>query len=554
MLRWFKNTENDENRSKMAAISRSQGVIEFDLDGTILEANDNFLASLGYTIDEVKGRHHRIFVDAGYAASDEYRKFWEKLRRGQYDSGQYTRVGKTGSTVWIQASYNPILDPAGRPYKVVKFATDITKQKLHDADFEGQVSAIRRSQAVIEFAVDGTILDANQKFLDLLGYSLDQVKGKHHRIFVDKAYSESREYKEFWDRLRRGEYDSGRYMRLGSQGRQVWIQASYNPILDTAGHPYKVVKFATDITSEVRAAQLMREAVAKVLTATREKDLSQRIDVAEMDGDIRSLCEGINELLNSMTEVLREVREASLAIADASADVSSGSQDMASRTESQAASLEQTAASMHEITATVKQNADNAQAANQLASSARSIAENGGVVVGDAVDAVGQIEESAKKISDIIGLIDEIAFQTNLLALNASVEAARAGDAGKGFAVVAQEVRALAQRSANASKDIKALIAMSNAQVKTGSELVGRGGAALSEIVAAIKKVSDIVAEISAASQEQTSGLEQVNVAVTSMDEATQRNGALVEQSAAAAEALAQQAGQLSALVQRYTI
>jgi methyl-accepting chemotaxis protein len=233
-------------------------------------------------------------------------------------------------------------------------------------------------------------------------------------------------------------------------------------------------------------------------------------------------------------------------VRSASDEFSTGSHDLASRTESQAASIEQTAASMHEVTATVKQNADNAQAANQLATVARDTADRGGSVVQEAVNAVTQIEQSAQKISDIVGLIDEIAFQTNLLALNASVEAARAGEAGKGFAVVAQEVRALAQRSANASKDIKALIADSNAQVKTGAALVNRTGQSLTEIVTAIKKVSDIVAEIAAASREQATGLEQINTAVAGMDEMTQRNAALVEQTTAAAQALNGQAGELA--------
>ncbi|MEK9971283.1 MAG: methyl-accepting chemotaxis protein, partial [Ferrovibrio sp.] len=240
---------------------------------------------------------------------------------------------------------------------------------------------------------------------------------------------------------------------------------------------------------------------------------------------------------------------ASSAVRDASGEISTGSQDLAQRTESQAASIEETAASMHEITATVKQNADNAQAANQLASAARQTAEKGGRIVTDAVTAMNGIEQSAQKISDIVGLIDEIAFQTNLLALNASVEAARAGEAGKGFAVVAQEVRALAQRSASASKDIKGLIQESNAQVRSGAGLVQQTGSSLDEIVNAVKKVADIVAEIAAASREQATGLDQINTAVASMDETTQRNGALVEETSAAAQALSGQAHELNELV-----
>jgi len=438
--------------------------------------------------------------------------------------------------------------------RVVKIAADITEQKQRAADFEGQLAAIRKSQGMISFTLDGIVLDANEAFLAVLGYSLDEVRGKHHRLFVEPAYAESQAYRDFWAKLHRGAYDAGQYRRVGKGGREVWIQASYNPILDASGRPYKVVKFATDITAQVRSAQLMRQAVDKVIAAARANDLTQRIDIAELNGDIRELCQGINELLDSTSEVIRALKAASEAIAASTDEISVGSSDMASRTESQAASIEQTAAAMHQITATVRQNADNAQAANQLSQAARETGERGGVVVNDAVAAVSRIEDSARRISDIVGLIDEIAFQTNLLALNASVEAARAGEAGKGFAVVAQEVRALAQRSASASKDIKGLISESNAQVKSGAELVGRTGTALHEILSAIKKVSDIVAEISAASREQSTGLEQVNTAVTSMDELTQRNGALIEESAASAQALADQAAKLAALVQSYRV
>ncbi|WP_374301936.1 methyl-accepting chemotaxis protein [Ferrovibrio sp.] len=339
---------------------------------------------------------------------------------------------------------------------------------------------------------------------------------------------------------------------------------------------------------------LLKSAVGEIVGAANAGDLSQRIDTTRINGVMRELGEGVNQLLTTMDRALgdlgnmmhkladgdlthrirgnyqglfarlandanqvsdrlagtmKQLASAAALVRDASAEISTGSQDLAQRTESQAAALEQTAASMHEVTATVKQNADNAQAANQLATAARDTAEKGGGVVGRAVAAVTQIETSAQKIVDIVSLIDEIAFQTNLLALNASVEAARAGEAGKGFAVVAQEVRALAQRSANASKDIKALIQESNAQVKTGATLVNQAGSSLTEIVTAIKKVSDIVAEIAAASAEQARGLEEVNGAVVNMDEMTQRNGALVEQTNASAQAMADQARQLAELV-----
>jgi methyl-accepting chemotaxis protein len=553
----FQFTASNDMRAQLDAINKSQAVIEFTLDGKIITANENFLKTLGYTLDEVKGQHHSIFVEPAYRGSADYKAFWAKLGRGEFDSAQYKRIAKDGQEVWIQASYNPIFDRSGRPYKVVKFATDITEQKKVMANYEGQIAAIDKVQAVIEFTLEGVVLGANENFLKVLGYSLDEIKGKHHSMFVEPSYRESVEYRAFWEKLKRGENDAAQYKRIGKGGTEVWIQASYNPIMDASGRPYKVVKYATDITAQTKAAQMMQDAVQQVqqvVEAAKANDLTQRIDLEGKTGDIRSLCEGVNDLVATMTEIIGSIREASGTIASASAEISTGSQDLAQRTESQAASIEETAASMHEVTTTVKQNADNAQAANQLAAAARDTADKGGTVVRDAVAAVSQIEESAQKISDIIGLIDEIAFQTNLLALNASVEAARAGEAGKGFAVVAQEVRALAQRSANASKDIKALIQASNGQVKTGAALVNQAGQSLTEIVSAIKKVSDIVAEIAAASREQATGLEQINTAVASMDEMTQRNGALVEETTAAAQSLSNQAEELSELVNRYKV
>ncbi|WP_341910092.1 methyl-accepting chemotaxis protein [Ferrovibrio terrae] len=318
--------------------------------------------------------------------------------------------------------------------------------------------------------------------------------------------------------------------------------------IDLTGKTGFIKSLSEAINSMSDKCQAMTGEIASVISAMAQGDLTQRLD-KDYPGIFGQLKTGATAMADRLRDFATRLTDTARTVRDASGEISSGSQDLASRTESQAASIEETAASMHEITTTVKQNADNAQAANQLAVVARDTAEKGGSVVADAVTAVTQIEESAQKIADIVGLIDEIAFQTNLLALNASVEAARAGEAGKGFAVVAQEVRALAQRSANASKDIKALIATSNAQVKTGAALVNQTGSSLTDIVTAIKKVSDIVAEIAAASREQATGLDQVNTAVGSMDEMTQRNGALVEETSASAQSLANQGRQLAELV-----
>jgi methyl-accepting chemotaxis protein len=395
---------------------------------------------------------------------------------------------------------------------------------------------------VIEFGLDGTIRHANENFLKTLGYTLDEVRGQHHRLFVDAAERESPAYQAFWDKLGRGEHDAGEYKRIGKGGKEIWIQASYNPILDASGRPFKVVKYATDITAAVRARQALRFAVDKVVGAVNQNDLSQRIPMDDKSGEIAALCEGFNGLLDKMAEVVTVFKDTAREVGAASSEISASTTDLSQRTEEQAASLEETSASMEEIAATVKKNAENAQAANQSAASTQDVADRGGKVVAQAVDAMAKIEESSRKISDIIGVIDEIARQTNLLALNAAVEAARAGDAGRGFAVVASEVRSLAQRSSQAAKDIKDLITNSGGQVKDGVDLVNRAGAALTEIVSSIKGVASVVADIANASAEQAGGIEQVNKALTQMDEVTQQNSALVEENAATAKTLESQA------------
>ncbi len=544
ILEWRDVTAERLNAGMLDAIGRSQAVIEFTMDGRIEHANEHFLQVMGYTLEEIKGQHHSMFVEPAYRQSAEYRLFWEKLARGEFDAGQYKRIGKGGREIWIQASYNPILDANGKAFKVVKFATDITQQKLQVADYQGQIEAISKAQAVIEFALDGKILNANANFLKALGYTLDEVKGRHHSMFVEAACAQSPEYRMFWEKLGRGEYDAGQYKRIAKDGSEIWIQASYNPIMDLNGKPFKVVKYATDVTAAVQGSLALQDAVAQVqsvVEAAKNNDLTCRLPLEGKHGEVLSLCTGVNGLLDTMVSVIAKIKTSVREVSNASAEISASTTDLSQRTEEQAASLEETSASMEEMAATVKKNAESAQQANQSAASTRDVAGRGGQVIGRAVDAMARIEESSRKISDIIGVIDEIARQTNLLALNAAVEAARAGDAGRGFAVVASEVRSLAQRSSQAAKDIKDLITNSNNQVKDGVELVNKAGTALNEIVESIKKVADIVSDIAAASVEQATGIEQVNKALTQMDEVTQQNSALVEENAATAKTLEQQ-------------
>jgi methyl-accepting chemotaxis protein len=376
-------------------------------------------------------------------------------------------------------------------------------------------------------------------------------------MFVDAEYGRSEEYREFWRRLGRGDPDAGRYKRFAKGGREVWIQASYNPVLSASGRPVKLVKYAQDVTQEVMTSRTLEEVVGDIRALVRgasEGDLVTRVDVSRRTGDLRVLCEGVNELVDGMARMVDSIRGASEAISTAAREISSGNQDLSSRTEEQASSLEKTASSMEELTSTVRQNAENAKQANQLVVGASSVAVRGGEVARQVVDTMGEISASSKKIADIISVIDGIAFQTNILALNAAVEAARAGEQGRGFAVVATEVRNLAQRSANAAKEIKELISDSVGKVDSGSRLVDQAGKTMDEIVVSVRRVTDIMAEITAASVEQSSGIEQVNQAVTSMDEVTQQNAALVEEAAAAAESLEEQAQTLSRTVAAFKV
>jgi methyl-accepting chemotaxis protein len=548
---------NADFSGQIAAVNKAQAVIEFTLDGKILNANENFLNTVGYAVSEIVGQHHSMFVDPMYRSSPEYRMFWEKLGRGEFDAGQYKRIGKGGKEIWLEASYNPIMGPDGKPFKVVKYATDITVQTIKNADFSGQIDAINKAQAVIEFSLDGKVLRANENFLNTLGYVAAELVGQHHSLFVDVAYRQSSDYRMFWDKLGRGEYDAGQYKRIGKGGREVWIQASYNPIMGPDGKPFKVVKYATDITAQIKAAEVLQAAVAQtqeVVTAAKENDLRHRIPLEGKTGEIAQLCEGVNGLLDTMSSIVGEVSETAQTLTTAAREIATGNTDLSQRTEEQAASLEETAASMEELTATVRQNAENAQQANKLASSASDVAVKGGSVVAEVVQTMDGITQASRKIADIIGVIDEIAFQTNILALNAAVEAARAGDQGRGFAVVAAEVRNLAQRSANAAKEIKGLISDSVSKVESGSRLVDTAGKTMEEIVQSVKRVTDIMAEISAASQEQRAGIEQVNNAVTQMDQVTQQNAALVEEAAAAAKSMEDQTGAMAEMVGQFML
>ncbi|WP_434355656.1 PAS domain-containing methyl-accepting chemotaxis protein [Parasalinivibrio latis] len=536
-------------KGQIKAIDKSQSIIEFALDGTILNANKNFLTTLGYTLDEIQGKHHSIFVDTDTLNSTEYKTFWNKLAAGNFLTGEFRRIGKRGNEVWIQASYNPIFDDSGKPFKVVKFVTDITKQKMRNSDFESQINAIGKSQAIIEFDIDGTIITANNNFLNAMGYTLKEIQDKHHSMFVHPDYACSEEYQRFWEKLRGGEFESAEFQRLGKGGKKVWIQASYNPILDANGKPFKIVKFATDITAKKRAVNL----ISRKLLQLSDGKLNVRID-EKLDEEFEPVRIALNSTVRRLNELVTDIIQAVTSVRKAVQEIESGTDALGRRTEAQSTALEQTAASALELTTTVKQTAKNAEQADGYALEASDKAERGGLVVKSAVKAIAEIENSSKRISDIIGVINDIAFQTNLLALNAAVEAARAGEQGRGFAVVAGEVRSLAQRSSKASIEIKELINTSVQNVQDGTTLVRESGETLEEIVEAVTAVSHMISTINGATQEQSLGVREISEAITSMDTMTQQNTNLAEKTNVVSSNLLNEAENLLSMVKYFRV
>ena len=444
MFGLFLKSASSDAQAKLDALDKSQAVIEFKLDGTIVTANENFLKTLGYTLGEIQGKHHRMFVDPAYAASAEYRAFWEKLGRGEFQSAQYKRFGKGGKEIWIEASYNPIFGRDGKPAKVVKFATDVTAQKQEYADLRGQVEAIRKSQAVIEFNLDGTIIDANDNFLAAVGYTLSEIKGKHHQMFVEPSYRTSAEYQQFWEKLRRGEFQAAQYKRFGKGGKEIWIEASYNPINDLNGMPFKVVKYATDITKQI-----------------------------ELLGSLKTLIDrNFGEIDQAMNRSNDQTQTATRAADQTSSDV----QVVASSAEELAASIKEISDSM-----TKSKAATDTVFEKTL----------------DADKATQRLSTAAQQMSGILGIIQDIAGQINLLALNATIESARAGEAGKGFAVVASEVKNLAKQAGAATEQISKEI---EGMQSISTDVVG----ALAVIRQSIETVRDYVAGTASAVEEQS--------------------------------------------------
>ncbi len=439
--------KNIDAEGKLAALDRAQAVIEFELDGTIITANENFLVATGYTLEEIVGQHHSLFVKPEVAASEEYKLFWQQLREGEFKTAEFQRINKNGDDIWLQAIYNPVVDRGGTPLKVVKFASDITERKIRNSDFRGKIEALNKAQAIIEFELDGTIITANQNFLDAVGYSLNEIQGKHHRIFVEQSHHGSSEYAAFWKDLAAGAFQSDEYKRVDKDGNDLWLQATYNPIYGPDGKPFKVVKFASDITETV----LARDEAARI--------------AALVDTNLENILTSVSE-----------AREKSGSAASASSQTDSTVQTVA-------AAAEELNISFQEIAVNV--------------ATARKAAEEAVAESGAADASTKELTSAAEAMNKIVTLINDIASQINLLALNATIESARAGEAGRGFAVVASEVKNLANQVGTATNQISGEI---DRMQSISSEVVQK----LGKINSSVTNLQGNVMEITSSIDEQT--------------------------------------------------
>ncbi|WP_024520674.1 PAS domain-containing methyl-accepting chemotaxis protein [Bradyrhizobium sp. Tv2a-2] len=536
MFGWNRNAEFSRATAMASAIDKSQGVIEFEIDGTISTANDNFLKAMGYTIEDIRGRHHSIFVPPNERDTVSYRDFWAKLNRGERQAALYRRIGKGGRIVWIQASYNPILNCHGRPIKVVKFATDISALKFKAMEDAGKVAAIERAQAVIEFNLDGTIITANENFLKMMGYALDELKGKHHRMFVDPSFRESADYRKAWEQLNRGEFLSGEYKRIGKNGKEVWILASYNPVRHETGRPFKVVKLASDITEQklvsadttgqidaIKKSQAVIEfrmdgtigwanhnflkAMGYGLVDVQGKHHSMFVPAEDraslayanfwknlnrgeyQSGEFKRVAKGGREIwIEASYNPILDFNGKAFKVVKYATDVTEKAMARMKAEEAKGL-IESVAAGSEEMTASIREIAETMVKSRETANTA--------VMKVEAADAQAQrLAAATEAMGGIVELIGNITGQINLLALNATIESARAGEAGRGFAVVASEVKSLASQAKHATDKIATEIDALNG---VSSEVVN----ALSAIRTAITHVHEYVASTAAAVDEQ---------------------------------------------------
>ena len=519
MLGFSKRSRTSDSLRR--ALDKSLAIVEFDPSGHILTANDRFCALFGYSLDEIHGKHHSTVINPAKAQAGEFPAVCERLAREDSVTTESTCLGKGGTEFWIVFAFSAMRDRHGRIERIVAVATDSTAEKLKHDEMEAKLKAVLDCQAAVEFTPAGEVLTANENFLQLMNYALDEIKGRNDTMFVDPAYVGAPDYIDLWAKVNRGEPVVGVFHRNGKGGKRILLQGFFNPIVDRNGRVVKVIEFAIDISD---LADLGRN-IAKLAAGDVENSI---------DKPFKPMFEPIRRDFNAAHAKLKTTLLSIADIADVLAasgrQVAAASEDLSRRTEQQAANLEETSAALTDVTNTVRKTADGAGRARAVVGEARSDAEHSGKVMRQAVDAMERIEKSSRQIGQIIGAIDEIAFQTNLLALNAGVEAARAGEAGRGFAVVASEVRALAQRSAEAAKEIKGLVSASTGEVSEGVKLVAQTGDALLGIIDKVGAINTLITEMATGAEEESTSLHEVNTAVAQMDEAVQQNAAMAEE------------------------
>lgn len=536
-----------ETARTLRALDRSQAIIEFDPQGVILNANQNFLQTMGYTVDEVRGRHHRIFVEAEEARSKEYEGFWAKLRGGTYTVAEFKRITKSGEPVWIQASYNPVTDDDGGVIKIVKFATVVTDAKLESLELEAKVNAIDRAQAVIEFDLHGNVLNANANFLDLMGYAPGEVVGRHHRMFVEDETASSSEYGRFWDELARGTFHTGEFKRVGKGRKEVWIQATYNPVIGLDGEPIKVVKFASDVTeTRLKSAEYeSKDSAIDKAQAVIEFDLEGRVMKAnrnflEAMGYMLNEIEGQHHSMFCDPEYLKSEEYRSFWLRLAEGRFVSGrfhrvgkygrdvwiqatynpirdingnvvkvikyAHDVTKEVELErriARNSAQMAQQLEVLTDQIIEIAGDSESAASLAEMSTGHAVSGLEAIHKSIEAIESIQTSSDRVAEIVAVIGDIANQTNLLAFNAAIEAARAGEHGVGFSVVAGEVRKLAERSSDAASEIAEVIERSTEHVARGAEVSRKASEKFDQIHESVTSTGEQVRSIATTSENQ---------------------------------------------------
>ena len=528
------------------AIRRSQPMLELDAQGHIVAATPAFLDLTGFAEKDIVGQPHPMIDGANDGAA---KIDWPAVMKGEPQNGECRIAGKDARSAFVSYSLTPVLDPKGRVCGAVMILRDIGASRELAAAAQGQLDAQSRTQLICELTIDGNFVSANPNFLKTIGYGLDEIKGRPHAMIVHPEQAADTAYRDLWLATAKGEPHDSEYRLQSKAGKEIWIQGYFTPVRDADGKLTRVIAFANDVTRRKFVITSMSEHLRRMT----QRNLDARID-AEFMPEYEPLRAAWNQTVEQLASLVGKLKDTSRSLKSATEDMLSGSSDLSDRTARQASTLAETTTTMEQLATTVTNNVQRAEQASSQSHGVSQAAEQGGQVMREANEAMEKITASSGKISNIIGLIDDIAFQTNLLALNASVEAARAGEAGKGFAVVAVEVRRLAQSAAEASSEVKALIEVSATEVAAGTKLVRSAAEKLEQMLGAVKENNALTESIANDSRTQAESIGQVGKAVHVMDEMTQHNVALVEQANAAIARAEAQVAELDRIVEGYRI